>query len=251
LHIEGLRDGRGFIEAAGRVARKKPVLALKAGKSEHAAEAVQSHTGSLVGSDEVWEAALKQSGVIRVRSSEELGDAATAFSLLPLMKGKKIAVVTSTGGLGVMSVDACDQFDLGLAKLSPETIARIKALAPPWHNIGNPVDVWPGYIITKNPLTKVWTETLDAVLSDKEVAAVLFIWPVPVRHTIERLHHTLVNLVEAYPDKPLVCCLIGAHAVEASAVLQATGKIAVFYTPDRAVRVLSYLAQYSAFRKNF
>lgn len=251
LHIEGLRDGRRFIEAAGRVACKKPVLALKAGKSEHAAKAVQSHTGSLVGSDGVWEAALKQSGVIRVRSSEELGDAATAFSLLPLMKGKKIAVVTSTGGLGVMSVDACEQFDLELAKLSSETTERIRALVPPWHNIGNPVDVWPGYIITKNPLTKVWTETLEAVLSDKEVAAVLFIWPVPVRHTIERLHHTLVKLVEAYPDKPLVCCLIGAHAEEARAVLQATGKIAVFYTPDRAVRVLSYLARYSAFRRSF
>ena len=249
LHIEGLQDGRGFIKAASRLARRKPVLALKTGRSEYAAQAVQSHTGSLVGTDEVWEAALRQSGVIRVSDIEELGDAATAFSLLPLMRGRRIGIISSSGGLGVMTVDASHQLNLEIAKLSPVTIERIGALAPSWHNIGNPVDLWPAYMVSKQPLTRVLTEAIDAMLSDEEVDAAIFIWGVPTRQTCVHLHHILAKMTEAHQDKPLVCCFIGAYVDEAKDMLEATGRIAVFPTPDRAIRALSQLAQYSAFRR--
>ncbi len=249
LHVEGLRDGNRFIEVASRVAQKKPVIALKTGRSEYAAQAVQSHTGSLAGADEVWEAVLKQSGIIRVGDVEELGDSATAFSLLPLMKGKKIGIVSASGGLGVMTVDACHRFGLDIAKLSPITVERISALAPSWQSVGNPVDLWPGFMVLKQSLTKILTEGIDAVLSDYEVDAVLLIWGVPTRQTCTHLCHILTKLTEAHQDKPLVCCLVGACAEEAKHMLEATGKIIVFYTPDRAIRALARLAQYSAFRR--
>ncbi|GAJ05433.1 unnamed protein product, partial [marine sediment metagenome] len=143
LHIEGIRDAKGFIKAANHLARKKPVLALKTGKSEYAAEAAQSHTGSLVGKDEVWEVALRQSGITRINDIDELGDLVRAFSLLPLMRGTKVGIVSASGGLGIMSIDACQQFHLELAELSSITMKRIKALSPPWQDVGNPVDIWP------------------------------------------------------------------------------------------------------------
>jgi len=251
LHVEGVQDGRRFIEVVNRLARRKPVLALKAGKSEYAAQAVQSHTGSLAGTDEVWEAAFRQSGVIRADNIDEFCDLATAFSLLPLMKGRRIGIVSSSGGLGVMTVDACYQFNLEIARLSPATMKRISALSPSWQGVGNPVDIWPAFMVLKRSFTRVLTEGIGAVLSDSGVDAALLIWTVPTRQTCTHLCQILTKLAEAHQGKPLVCSLFGPYAEEAKNTLEATGGVAVFPTPDRAIRALAYLAQYSAFRRGF
>jgi len=106
LHIEGTEDGARFLKIAKRLSPKKPVVALKTGRSEYAAQAAQSHTGSLVGKDEVWEAAFKQSGIIRVSDIEEFGDIARAFSVLPPMNGRKIGIISESGGVGIISIDS-------------------------------------------------------------------------------------------------------------------------------------------------
>jgi len=251
LHIEGIQDGKRFLKAASHFARRKPVLALKTGRSEYAAEAVQSHTGSLIGSDEVWEAALRQSGVIRVSDIDELSDSVRAFSLLPPMKGRKIGIVSISGGLNIMSIDACHKFNLEIAKLSPITTKRINALTPSWQSVGNPADIWAAYMVAKQPLTKVLTETIATVLSDSEVDALLFMWTVTTHQTCIELCQVLTKLTEAQPDKPLVCFLYGPHAAETKHRLEATGRIMVYPSPDRAIRALNHLAQYSVFRRGF
>jgi acetyltransferase len=251
LHIEGVQDGSRFIEAVKRLARRKPVVTLKTGRSEYAAQAVQSHTGSLAGTDEVWEVALRQSGAIRVDNLEELGDVTAAFSLLPPMNGRRIGIISSSGGLGVAAIDTCHQFDMEIAQLSQSTMKQVNALSPPWQSVGNPVDIWPAFIVQKHPLTKVLTGSVGAVLNDDEVDAALLIWGVTSRQTCARLCQILTRLAEVHRNKPLVCSLWGAHVDEAKDSLEATGRIMVTRTPDRAIRALAHLARYSAVRRGF
>ncbi|GAI42463.1 unnamed protein product, partial [marine sediment metagenome] len=142
LYIEGMRDGRRFLDVAGRVAKKKPIIAIKSGQSEEAAQATQSHSGSLAGRDEVYDAAFRQCGVIRVTTAEEFDDLSKAFLHLPLMKGRGVGIITNTGGGGIMATDACTRHNLDLAKLSPESLRELDAIAPPWQDFQNPADIW-------------------------------------------------------------------------------------------------------------
>ncbi|MFC1993017.1 acetate--CoA ligase family protein [Chloroflexota bacterium] len=251
LHIEGVRDGKGFVEAASRVARRKPVVALKTGRSAYAAGVIQSHTGSLAGKDEVWEAALKTSGVIRANDIDEFCDLAWAFSSLPLMKGKKIGILSISGGLGVASIDACHQYNLELAEFSPATMERIRAMSPSWLGVGNPMDLWPPFMVMKQPLNKLLTDALGTVFSDAGVDAVLLVWEVWIPQVEAQICQLLPKMAEAYPDKPLVCSLFGAYAEGAKRRLQQSGRVMITDSPEKAVRVLGRLAQYSAFRGDF
>ena len=249
LHIEGVRDGKRFIESANRLARRKPVIALKTGRSAYAAEAVQSHTGSLAGRDEVWEVALRKSGVIRVNDIDELTDSVRAFSTLPLMNGTRVGIVSISGGLGVVSLDACYKYNLEPARFSPATMERIKALSPSWQGVGNPVDIWPTVMVLKRPINTILTNTIDNILNDCEVDAVLLIWNVLLRETARRIRQVLPKLAEAHPDKPIVCCLFGPYAKGAKHGLEQSGRVMVTDTPERAIRALSHLARYSAFSR--
>jgi len=251
LHIEGMRDGKRFLKIAGRTALKKPIITLKTGKSEYAAKVARSHTGSLVGSDEIWATALKQSGLIRVTDIDELSDLAGAFSLLPTMKGRSVGIVSSSGGFNIISIDACQKYDLEIAKLSPVTIRRINALSPSWQSVGNPADMWPACMVLKQPVTRVVTETLDAMLSDHKVDAALLIWYMSSDQVCADLGHLLAKLADTHKDKPLVCFFYGDHVTEAKDRLKARSGVSVFNSPDRAVRSLSRLAQYSNIRRGF
>ena len=150
-----------------------------------------------------------------------------------------------------MSIDACQQFGLELAKFSTVTMKRIRDLSPSWQGVNNPVDIWPAYMVLKQSFTKVLTETLDAMLSDYEVDAVLLIWNMQRHQTSTQICELSPKLAEAHSDKPLVCCPFGAYAEETKNKLEASGRIMVTYTPDRAIRALSHLARYTAFRRSF
>jgi len=250
LHIEGTQDGKRFIEAARRLARVKPVIALKTGRSANAAEAVQSHTGSLAGRDEVWEVALKNSGIIRVNDIDEFADLARAFSMLPLMRGNRIAVASVSGGLGVVSIDACYKYNLEIATFSPQTLERLKGLMPSWQGVGNPADIWPACMVLRHPVTHVITEVLDTILSDDGVDATLLIWNIELRRTGANINEVVPKLAETYRDKPLVCCLFGTDFEHVRDKLRKSGAFMFTDTPERAIRALGRLAQYSAFRRS-
>jgi len=251
LHIEGMRNGKKFLEVAGRTAREKPIITLKTGKSEYAAEVARSHTGSLVGSDEIWSTALKQSGLIRITDIGELSDLARAFSLLPPMKGRRVGIVSSSGGFNIISIDACQKYDLEIAKLSPVTMKRINSLSPSWQSIGNPADMWPAHMVLKQPVTEVVIETLDAMLSDHKVDAAFLIWYMYTDQVCTDLSQLLAELAERHHDKPLVCFFYGDYVAGAKDRLKATSGITVFDSPDQAIRALGRLAQYSSIRRSF
>lgn len=249
LHIEGIRDTKRFINTARRIARIKPLIALKTGKSEQAAKAARSHTGSLTGRNEVWEAALKQPGVIQVGDLEGLIDLARTFSVLPLMERAKIGVATISGGLGIMAIDSCQECNLDIGELSHKTKRLLDAMSPSWINISNPADIWPA-MMNSQPFIKPLIDGLETLLSDHQLGAVLLICGAFDRKFGTELCQLLNELAAAHQDKPLACCLYGPYGDEAIKEMQDTGKVVGFPTPERAIRALARLNEYSQFRRS-
>lgn len=139
--VEGVRDGRKFMEAARKVTREKPFICLKGGRTEAGTKAARSHTASIAGSLQVFKAAARQTGIILASDCEELTDLAVAFSLSPLPEGQKVGIVTGGGGWGVLTADACEEQGLEVAKLPQSVIEKISSRAPHYWSHGNPVDL--------------------------------------------------------------------------------------------------------------
>ena len=254
LHIEGMKDAARFLKTARRVGRKKPIVALKTGRSERAIQAAQSHTGSLVGKREIWDAALKQVGVVRVNDAEELADTVKAFYTLPLMKGRKVGVITYSGGFGIMSIDACEKHGLEVARLSPETINRLSPLYPSWQKAGNPADIWPATMVEakKISLSEVLEIVTNALLDDPGVDAILFmLYDIVTAVFATELNKIIEKAVKSHPDKPLVFYFYGVFGAEAVGEFESQGRTVAFPGPVRAIRALGHLADYSEFRMRY
>ncbi|MCJ7655835.1 MAG: CoA-binding protein [Dehalococcoidia bacterium] len=247
LHIEGMQDTKAFTSISRDIARKKPILALKTGQNEQAAKAVQSHTGSLTGRKEVWQVAFKQAGVIQVSDLEELIDLTRTFSVLPLMKKSKIGVATISGALGVMTIDASQNFDIGIDTLSPKTQKLLDMMAPSWLKVSNPLDIWP-IMIESQPITKLLIDGLESLLADHELGAVFFIGAAFDEKWGTDLCQLLTELAAAHQDKPLTCSIYGPSAGQAINEMQDAGKVVGFPTPERAIRALARLNEYSRLR---
>ncbi|MEM0313316.1 MAG: acetate--CoA ligase family protein [Candidatus Bathyarchaeia archaeon] len=141
LYIEGVKSGERFIDVAKRVAKRKPIIAIKAGTTEAGVRAVSSHTGSLAGSDVAYSAAFKKAGIIRVETLEELFNFVLAFGSQPIPKGKRLLIVTNGGGPGILATDACEKLGLELPLLEPELIEHLRGHMPPHASLNNPIDV--------------------------------------------------------------------------------------------------------------
>ncbi|MEW6265671.1 MAG: acetate--CoA ligase family protein [Thermodesulfobacteriota bacterium] len=141
LYIESVKNGRRFFESARKVSRRKPVVVLKGGRTEAGGKAAASHTGALAGSQRVFDAACRQAGLVLADRSMDLLDLSAAFSSLPLPKGQRVAIMTLGGGWGVVTADLCAEYGLELPELSPEIIASLDRILPPYWSRSNPVDL--------------------------------------------------------------------------------------------------------------
>jgi len=139
-YIEGLNDGKRFIDKVKQVTRQKPVIVLKPGKTDAAAKAIRSHSGALAGSSVVYNAAFREAGAIKVESPEELLDVALGFLTQPLPRGRNVAIITPGGSYGVLCADACAYEGLNVIKLPDETISALDRMFPPRWSRGNPID---------------------------------------------------------------------------------------------------------------
>jgi acetyltransferase len=236
LHIEGLREGRRFLEVAARVQRKKPIMVLKTGRNEQAARAAASHSGSLAGKNEVYQAAFRQAGLIPVNNVNELGDISKAFLHLPPLKGNRVAVLTPSGAGATATLDALEQYGFELAKLSEKTVNSIKELFPAWSPPLNPIDMMAAGV--RHGYKIVYTASLEALLADENVDAVLCIAGFPTLKTIKA--------VAGGSDKPVVTWILGEWGENLLAKIKETGYQAVYPSPERAFRALAALRDYSA-----
>ncbi len=231
-YVEGVADGRAFMQTMEAVARRKPVVVLKGGHGESGAKAVASHTGALAGSAEAFDAALQQSGAQRARTMEELFDRARALAWQPLPHGDRVAVLTNAGGPGIVAVDALEAAGLRLAPLADETRAHLRRRLPPAASAENPVDILAG----SGPGT--YAVALDALLSDPTVDAVLVMmapndWFLPAS-----LAEVIGDVARAHP-KPVLASLMGQASVEGALAILNQRRVPNFAFPERAASALA------------
>jgi acetyltransferase len=221
------------------VSKKKPILALKTGKGEQSAKAMQSHTGTLTGKDEVYDAAFKQCGVLRVSDVDEFNDFTRAFLRVPLMKGKGVGIITIAGAGGIMAIDACEKYNLRLGRPSGQTLDKIAFLAPPWQTLENPADIWPAFMIARHSIDEVYYTIMDAFLADPDVHGIIII-----SHAAFLLGAPDIFQRASRFDKPVVCWLYGSGMEELIDNVEEKGETVTFPNVERGVRALSKLKEY-------
>lgn len=234
IYMESVGDGRSFLEAARSVAARKPIVVIKVGRTEAAARAAASHTGAMTGSDAVLDAALRQVGVLRVDTIEELFDIAEILSKQPLPCGPRLGIVTNAGGPGALAVDALVGHGGHVAVLNPATVAGLDALLPAHWSHGNPVDVLGDADAPR------FAEALRLVAADDEVDGLLAVLtPQAMTHPTKVAE--AVTEVTTGLDKPVLCSWMGGGSVrEARRLLNAAGLPTHDY-PDAAARAFVHM----------
>ncbi len=237
LHVESITSPRKFMSAARAAARSKPVIVLKAGRSEAAARAAHSHTGALAVADAVYDAAFRRAGMLRIEDLDGLFDAAATLKIARTLRGERLAIMTNGGGLGVLATDALMLFDGRLATLSPDTLARLDIGLPATWSHGNPVD-----ILGDAPPPR-YEAALDALLADPGVDAALVI-SCPTAVTSGEAAADAVVASARRSAKPVLAAWAGGEAqAEGHRRLVAAG-LPTYDTPRRAVRGFMDLVQW-------
>lgn len=235
-YIEGVSDGRAFMEAAKKAALKKPFVALKGGRGDSGARAVASHTGALAGSNEAYEAAFKRSGVQQAGTMEEMFDWARALAWQPLPKGKRVAVLTNAGGPAILAVDALEKAGLKMAPLTKETKDYLESRLPAAASVNNPVDVLAG----SGPGT--YAVAMDALLTDDTVDAVTVI-QAPQDWFLPASLAEVIGEVAGVHRKPVIASIMGKASVDEALRILHKRKIPNVAFPERVASVLAAMVQ--------
>ena len=194
-YIEGVKDGRKFFNVLKKVARKKPVIVLKGGRTKEGARAASSHTGALAGPKEIWEALFKQTGAIPVKSLEELEDTILAILHSPFPKGRATSIISVSGGLSVIQTDSCIEVGLEMPQFSDDTIKELGKIIPvAGTSIKNPLDAWPAFVYGTLP------DAIDIVASDENVHSIILEMRM-VRFSPTAPFATLEDFIEAVAEK--------------------------------------------------
>ena len=242
-YLESVENGPRFLLNAHLATRKKPVILLKAGRTESGARAASSHTGALAGADMAYDAAFRQTGIIRAMHMEELFAMAQAFAGQPLPKGPDIAIVTNAGGPGIVATDACAESSLSLARLSLSTLEELKEHLPPYASLYNPVDV-----ISDAPPERI-VAAAAATLKDPAVHALLVLASSNALASMDSLAEDITSLPNP-EGKPILACLMGGGGVAAARRNFLEGGIPCYDFPEPAISALSAMYRQSLWKEN-
>ncbi|MGH2457802.1 MAG: acetate--CoA ligase family protein [Chloroflexota bacterium] len=237
-YLEGMSDGRRFRRVATEATRRRPVVVLKAGRTAAGSRAVSSHTGALAGSDLAYSAAFQQSGVIRAPTLEALFDAADAFSLQPVPRGRSLTIVTNAGGPGIVATDAAVAAGLTLAKLSPNTTGALRRGLPPAASVANPID------LLGDAGPDRYQRALDAAVADPSGDALLVILT-PQLTTDALATARVVAEARQQTDRPILACFMGSRSVQRGITALAAGQVPNDPFPERAIQALSAMASHA------
>jgi acetyltransferase len=240
VHIETLKDPAGFLEVASRTTAKKPILALKAGKTAEGVVAVSSHTGRLVEQDTLTDAIFKKSGVLRFHSQDDMINTAIALSDQAVPKGDRVVIVTNTGGPAIIAVDECISAGLKLAKLSARTKEALRKLVFAEAIVSNPVDV----VATAGP--EQYGGTVEALLRDPGIDSVLLVFVTAPFADCEGIARKLRELGKT-SKKPIVCQVMTIEKWAEVIRIIREGGIPVYDFAETAARVLAAMTKYGEF----
>jgi acetyl coenzyme A synthetase (ADP forming)-like protein len=237
LYLESFGNPQKFARVARRLARRKPIIALKAGTSRAGARAASSHTAALAGSDAAVEALFRSAGVLRARNLEELVDVATLLSSQPLPKGRRVAVLTNAGGLGILCADACDAAGLDLPELTHETQEALAAVLPIEASSANPVD------LLGSATGERYAHALPHLLRDPGIDAVIALFVPPVVAGAEEVGAAIRETLEREAsDKPVLAVVVSADGTP-QCLREANSPVATFAYPESAARALGFAAE--------
>ena len=237
LYIEGIRDARRFLSSLRAAARVKPIIVMKVGRHPAGSRAAVSHTGAIVGTDDVFDAAVRRAGVVRVGSIGQLVAAAQAFASRVRPQGDRLAVITNGGGPGVMAADLAADLGLSLAELSPATVEALHRALPEHWSHGNPID------LIGDADSGRYRAAVSACLADEGVDGVLTILTPQAMTDAEETARAVIEASRG-ASKPLIACWMGEASVAPARKLLQDASIPVFRTPDPAVEMFAHLAAY-------
>jgi acetyl-CoA synthetase (ADP-forming) len=244
IYLEGIKPGRGreFVETMTRVTEKKPVVVIKAGRTSRGMKAVASHTGSLAGSDALYEAAFKQAGVIRAYDVEEMFDIARAFAQQPLPRGENTIIITNGGGVGVLATDAAELSGVKLVEPSQQLMNAFKQAMPWFGSPKNPVD------LTGQAVVDNYIKALKIAIESPEIDNIVILY---CRTAILDPRDLAKAIVEFYREnkvnKPTVASFVGGQdTYDAMRYLNRNG-IPSYPSPERAINALSKMLWYKRF----
>jgi Acyl-CoA synthetase (NDP forming) len=237
LYIEGIHHSRSFMSALRAATRIKPVILVKVGRHEAGSKAAFSHTGALVGADDVFDAALRRAGVVRVDTIVQLFSAAKALSTRFHPAGNRLAIVTNGGGPGVMASDRAADLGVSMATLTDDTIRQLNAALPENWSHGNPVD------IVGDATAERYRDAVTLCMQDPGVDGVLAILTPQAMTQPLQAAQAVITVARKF-NKPLVACWMGEAQVAESRSAFAQAKIPSFRTPEPAVEIFSFIAAY-------
>lgn len=244
FYLENFENPRQLLEVAREITPNKPILAVKAGRTESGARAISSHTGVLAGGDVGTNAFFEKCGILRATSIDEIFDMAMGLSNQPLPKGDRVAVITNAGGPGVMATDALETLGLKMARFEPETIAYLKANLLPMAAVTNPIDV----IASGGP--DAYGAAVEASLKDPNVDAVIVIFVPPILVDHKAVINNVIDRVKKYQNgKTVFSCLMGSPSGIAGTEDLIANGIPVYAFPEGAARGMAAMVQYRAIKE--
>ncbi len=238
IYMENLTNTRKFMSAARAVSQIKPIIVLKAGKSEAGARAATTHIGAMVGEDAVYDAAFKRAGIVRVPTLARLFDCAELMAKQPRPAGSRLAIITNGGGPGIMAADTLGEHGLEPAPLPEEVVKQLDEILPPYWSHNNPID------ILGNATLERFTKAMEICLASKEFDGVLIIMVSEPHIKPEEVAEALAGLVKRKRFPVFACWMGGGRMARAVDILN-KANIATYETPERAVRAFLYMVEYS------
>jgi len=262
-YIEGFKDGRRFLKTAGEVSKKKPVIAIKVGRTQAGIMAAASHTAAIAGSDAIFDAACKQAGIIRAGSLDEMLNIGIAFLRQPIPQSRRLGIVTAGGGWGVLAADACAERGFDLVKLPDNVIGELDSFLPAWWSRSNPVDLVAGSfadavyraveVVLASPLVDsvVFLSLMPAIklkrLATPDLEASSEEWGNDLATAIADAMERFNSLAQKY-NKPVIVATehMFATAVQETRIIYALGRhnTMCYHQPHHAAQVLNALAEY-------
>jgi acetyltransferase len=241
-YIENIENPSEFIRVARRITLHKPIVAVKAGRTESGARAISSHTGVLAGGDVGIDAFFDKCGIVRAISFEELFDIARALTSQPIPSGDRVAVLTNAGGPGILATDAIESLGLKMARFEPRTIEHLRANLLPMAAITNPIDV----IASGGP--EAYGAATQAALQDPSVDALMVIFVPPMMIDHKAVLNSVIEKIQQYQDgKTVLACIMGSPSGIAGTEDLIANNIPIYAFPDGAARALAGTAKYRRF----
>jgi acetyl coenzyme A synthetase (ADP forming)-like protein len=237
LYLESFGNPRTFVRLARDIGRRKPIVAVKSGRSKRGSKAASSHTGALAGAEGAVGALVAQTGLIRVDTVEELFDMAAFLAHQPVPAGNRVAILTNAGGPGILATDACEAWGLEVPDLSPATTSRLREFLPPEASVRNPVDMIAG------ATPEDYERAIQLLLEDLTVDALIVIFVPPIVIDARAVGKAIVSGAQG-ADKPVLSCFLGRQGVPIRLSSMKQAHIPSYAFPEAAVRVLSRAARY-------